>query len=88
VTLEYPRRTNLDGTIDSICPLCYLTVGTASSKADLERVEAEHVCEPSRLAYFEEGRSQVENEGDQRKPPRSEPIETAESVSESASSGE
>lgn len=51
---EFPHRMNKDGTIDSICPRCYATIGTSTREADLKRMEAAHVCEPSRLSHFEE----------------------------------
>jgi hypothetical protein len=54
MSLKYPRRTNPDGTIDSICPRCYVTIGTSVEKADLKRLEDAHVCDPARLSYFEE----------------------------------
>lgn len=47
---------NSDGTIDSICPRCYATIGTSTWEADLVRIEAAHICEPSRLSYFDEQR--------------------------------
>jgi hypothetical protein len=52
----YPHRMNQDGTIDSICPRCYATIGTSTWEADLERIESSHVCEPARLSYFEDRR--------------------------------
>ena len=51
---KFPHRSNVDGTIDSICPRCFATIGTSTWEADLERIEAEHVCEPSRLSYSDE----------------------------------
>jgi hypothetical protein len=51
-TLNYPHRTNPDGTIDSICPHCYVTVGTSMWEIDLERLEAAHVCDQNRLDHF------------------------------------
>jgi hypothetical protein len=56
VATECQHRTNLDGTIDSICPYCYATIGNVRREADLERMEVAHICDPARLAYFEEGR--------------------------------
>jgi hypothetical protein len=47
---EFPHRTNQDGTIDSICPHCYLTVGRSTWEAELERIEAAHVCQGKALA--------------------------------------
>jgi hypothetical protein len=50
--LKYPHRTNPDGTIDSICPCCYVTIGTSVWETDLERLEVLHVCDPEQLEYF------------------------------------
>jgi hypothetical protein len=44
---HFPHRTNHNGTIDSICPRCYATVGTSTWESDLEHLEAAHVCEPA-----------------------------------------
>lgn len=55
--LEYPHRVNHDGTLDSICPRCYLTIATSTWEADLERAEALHVCADETLTYFERQRS-------------------------------
>jgi hypothetical protein len=49
---EFPHRMNKDGTIDSICPHCFVTIGCSTWEADLDRIEAAHLCEPSRLASF------------------------------------
>jgi len=64
---EFPHRVNGDGTFDSICPQCYVTIGTSTWEAELERMEAAHVCDPVRLRYYE--RNAI-REG--QKPPRSE----------------
>lgn len=50
---EYPHRTNKDGTIDSICPDCYRILATSTWEAELERLEADHVCEGRLPAYLE-----------------------------------
>ncbi len=50
---EYPHRTNKDGTIDSICPDCYLILATSTWEAELERLEAGHVCKGRLSAYLE-----------------------------------
>jgi hypothetical protein len=44
---EFPHRQNEDGTVDSICPNCYL------QEAALDKFELIHVCEPLRLRQFE-----------------------------------
>lgn len=51
--MHFPHRVNSDGTIDSICKHCFVTVGSSTSESDLQRLEAEHVCEPARVAYYE-----------------------------------
>lgn len=53
---RFPHRMNKDGTIDSICPRCYATIGTSTWEADLERIEAGHVCDASRLSHFDDQR--------------------------------
>lgn len=42
---KYAHRYNLNGTTDSICKECFITVVTAIWEADLERAEQKHVCE-------------------------------------------
>lgn len=51
--MHFPHRVNSDGTIDSICPHCFVTVGSSTSESNLERLEAEHLCEPARIAYYQ-----------------------------------
>jgi len=53
VRIECPHRSNPDGTIDSICPRCYTTIGTSTWEYELERLEAEHVCNTIELKFFE-----------------------------------
>jgi hypothetical protein len=40
----FPHRKNDNGTFDSICPICYRTVATASEESQLKAGEREHVC--------------------------------------------
>ena len=40
------RRQNEDGTVDSICKRCGLTIARAFHPSVLERLEARHVCQP------------------------------------------
>jgi len=40
----FPHRFNSDGTIDSICPGCLITVATTDYEADLAASERLHVC--------------------------------------------
>lgn len=53
---KFAHRTNSDGTIASICSRCDVPIGNAHWEADLERMEADHICDPVRLAFFEESR--------------------------------
>jgi hypothetical protein len=45
----FAHRVNEDGSIDSICKTCFLTVGTAEEAEALIKLEAAHVCDPWRL---------------------------------------
>ena len=46
-TVQFVHRLNEDGTIDSICSDCFVTVAIAESESALEREERQHNCEPS-----------------------------------------
>ena len=50
--MPFPHRINSDGTIDSICNHCFVTVGTSTTESDLELFESSHVCEPARVSYY------------------------------------
>jgi hypothetical protein len=41
---EFHHRVNADGTIDSICLRCFLTVAKADIGSDLQELEAAHQC--------------------------------------------
>ena len=45
----FPHRHNRDGTVDSICSECLLTVATVSVERELTQHEEAHVCNPLRL---------------------------------------
>jgi hypothetical protein len=45
----FPHRRNKDGTFDSICLKCLLTIANARIEADLAKCEKYHVCIPSIL---------------------------------------
>jgi hypothetical protein len=47
----FPHRLNSDGSIDSICPKCFKTVGTADLEAKLHLLESTHVCPRSQSSY-------------------------------------
>ena len=44
-TSPYAHCTNPDGTIDSICTTCFMTLGTAEEEAALQELECNHKCE-------------------------------------------
>lgn len=48
----FAHRANRDGTFDSICRDCFVTVPTLQREEDLEKPEGEHVCDPSTLERF------------------------------------
>jgi hypothetical protein len=41
----YPHRRNGDGTFDSICPKCFITVAHSDVEAELLAYDRVHVCE-------------------------------------------
>jgi hypothetical protein len=45
-TNHYAHRPNYDGTLDSVCKLCYLTVARAYRETDLIHLEVRHICQP------------------------------------------
>jgi hypothetical protein len=48
----YSRTLNENGTINSRCLYCFITIGSAiESDAELSRIEAEHVCPEKVLAF-------------------------------------
>jgi len=73
--MQFPHRINRDGTIDSICSRCYVTIGTSTTEADLARLEAAHFCEPERFRYYEEQRETAE-----KQPPCSESPQQVEAI--------
>ena len=51
-SITYSRRENPDGTMDSICRKCFVTVVTAWRETDLNRAEHSHTCDPNVLEYW------------------------------------
>jgi hypothetical protein len=41
---QFVRRRNRDGTVDSICTLCFMTAAKAEREAELHEMEAFHRC--------------------------------------------
>ena len=46
----FPHRRNRDGSFDSICLKCLLTIATARKEADLHLQDRNHICVPSILS--------------------------------------
>jgi hypothetical protein len=46
----YPHRRNRDGSFDSICLTCFMTVATAKTEIELAESDAKHICESALLA--------------------------------------
>jgi hypothetical protein len=46
----FVHRANRDGTTDSICRNCFVTVCTSAWETDLARAERDHVCDPNVIA--------------------------------------
>jgi len=51
-TIKFIHRINEDGSIDSICRDCFVTIATGRSRADLESQERLHACEPMLLDRY------------------------------------
>ena len=43
---RYPHRRNADGSHDSICTVCFVTVASAREESELTGHEQAHVCNP------------------------------------------
>jgi hypothetical protein len=52
--ITYARRHNPDGTTDSICKNCLVTIVTAWREIDLNRAEHSHTCDPNVLNYWKD----------------------------------
>jgi hypothetical protein len=49
---HYPHRHNYDGSFDSICRICFVTVARSWDETSLERYEENHYCEWWDLVNF------------------------------------
>ncbi len=45
----FPHRLNENGSYDSICRICHLTVASAKMQTELAQSERDHVCDPVRI---------------------------------------
>lgn len=51
---HFMRRENTNGTLDSICCKCFVTVATARSEFELSAPERSHECDPILLKHWKE----------------------------------
>ena len=51
---RFARRVNTDGSTDSICCTCYVTVATASKEYELAGAERNHVCDPVLVKHWKD----------------------------------
>jgi hypothetical protein len=56
--VQFIHRFNEDGTIDSICRECFITVATDLSNSHLEIEERKHNCDPSLLDRYKKSQTQ------------------------------
>ena len=49
---QFTHRFNPDGSIDSICVHCFVTVASSSREPDLDAPESAHVCNCGLLEHF------------------------------------
>jgi hypothetical protein len=52
IKITFPHRHNEDGTFDSICPICFVTVATDESETKLRLYELAHVCNPLQVTWI------------------------------------
>jgi len=57
-TVQFIHRLNEDGTIDSICRDCFVTVATEESESLLEREERKHKCDPWMIEQYRKRQAQ------------------------------
>jgi hypothetical protein len=55
---HFPHRQNSDGSYDSICMVCFATVGSNKSEDALDWVERSHVCNQQALLRRERSLSE------------------------------
>ncbi|HEY4380141.1 MAG TPA: hypothetical protein VGN01_07325 [Acidobacteriaceae bacterium] len=47
----FPHRVNRDGSFDSICKRCFLTIASCASETELAAAEREHMCDGPPLLH-------------------------------------
>ena len=67
---KFAHRSNLDGTMDTMCLRCIATVATVYDEGELLRYEQQHICTPVLVERF----------GGIMKPPSSETVEDSQKL--------
>jgi hypothetical protein len=49
---RFPHRHNPNGSYDSICRICFATVGTDMTEEELVEAEFRHTCDEETLFHF------------------------------------
>jgi hypothetical protein len=57
----FPQRHNADGSYDSICPRCFLTVARHMTRLEIEIEERNHVCTEMDLNIARVARDAIRN---------------------------
>jgi hypothetical protein len=52
---QFPHRRNMDGTHDSICRGCLMTIATVEEEDELAGFESRHTCDPMRAYRVSQG---------------------------------
>ncbi len=50
---KFCNRKNEDGTFDSVCRACFMTIATTNLECDLKASELRHVCDAAILRHIE-----------------------------------
>lgn len=56
-TSRFLHRANWDGTVDSICGVCFIKVARAKCESDLDKAEGDHRCDPWMLEPYDQPKS-------------------------------
>lgn len=60
VSSKFVHRPNRDGTFDTICPRCFITVATKPMEEDLRTPERDHQCDPKLLERYKKAKEQAD----------------------------
>jgi hypothetical protein len=67
---HFSLRQNTDGTVDSICLKCFMTVSNAESEADQARLEENHICTPHKVERSQVSKATVDESSSHVADPR------------------